>query len=107
MVMQGSEAVPLASITFEQFKAWWDDPFNVTRSRAGDARARLIFQPEEWFGLWAEIGPKVFLVVNDDGQPLRFRTLDAAWEALGRAAGVHPEVRLNVPEDRPVRALLA
>ena len=71
----------LFSMTLDQLDELGDDP---KRDEAGgnEVRAILTYDPRNGFFLTAQDGQRVYSIVEDDGEPVRFRTIEQAIEVL-------------------------
>jgi|GEM_PF-4674914 len=71
----------LFSMTLDQLDELGDDP-KRDESDGTEVRAILTYDSRNGFFLSAQDGKRVYSIVDDDGEPVRFRTIEQAIEVL-------------------------
>lgn len=87
----GHGGPPHPSITLAQLRDLADDP---ARDLPGgvNVRALLTLEPDLGFFLSAEDGGTVYQVTDEDGERVRFRTIEAALARLQDVSGLRADI---------------
>lgn len=84
----------LFSMTLDQLDELADDP---KRDQPGgnEVRAILTYNTRHGFYLSAQDGQRVYTIVEDDGEPVRFRTIEQAIDVL-QDMSLAADIRLDL-----------
>lgn len=84
----------LTSLTLDQLDELCDDP-NRDSPKGTEVQAVLTYDSRNGFFLSAQDGKNAYSITENDGQPVKFRTIEQAIEVL-RDMQVSTDVRLDI-----------
>jgi hypothetical protein len=92
---KGAGGVRRRTITFAQLQELCDQP---SRDLPGgrDVRALLTLDTERGFFLAAQDGAEIYEVVDEHGEPMRFRTIESAIAHLNHVHGLSADIGLFI-----------